>query len=82
VLTAGGIISAYSFLAKDAPRYIPGYSICVAFACLSGLTSTIYFVGLVVENRKREREAVGRVELVEDEKRVMGDLSPDYRYML
>jgi hypothetical protein len=82
VLTAGGIISAFSFLAKDAPRYISGYSICIGFVCLSGLTSTIYFVGLVVENRKREHGVVGRVELVEDEKMLMGDLSPDYRYML
>lgn len=80
--TVGGIIAAFSFLAKDAPKYIPGYSLCIAFICLSALANTIYFAGLVVENRKRDRGDVKGVDLPEGEKALMGDLSPDYRYML
>ena len=79
---AGGYISAFSFLAKDAPRYIPGYSVAVAFVALSLISSTIYYIGISWDNRKRDRaQANGTcAQLSEEEKRYMGDLSPDYRY--
>ncbi|KAJ3490285.1 hypothetical protein NLI96_g1532 [Meripilus lineatus] len=78
----GGIIAAYSFLAKDAPRYITGYSICIAFICLSMLSCGVYFLGLVWENRQRDRGQVRGVDLPPEEKEKMGDLNPDYRYLL
>ncbi len=31
----GGIIAVYSFLKKDGPKFIPGYSICISFTILS-----------------------------------------------
>ncbi len=51
----GGIIAVWAFLKKDAPRYIPGYSICISFACLTALTSTMYLIMCMMQNRSRER---------------------------
>ncbi|GAB7352008.1 hypothetical protein MBLNU459_g2526t2 [Dothideomycetes sp. NU459] len=77
----GGIIAVFAFLAKDSPRYITGYSICIAFTCLSILSCVAYFIACSVQNRNRERSAVD-VGLTEYEKTEMGDMSPEYRYML
>ena len=77
----GGIIAVYAFLAKDAPRYIPGYSICLAFVCLSMISCIIYLISIMHANRTRDRSARD-IGLTETEKTEMGDLSPDYRYLL
>ena len=77
----GGIIATYAFLAKDAPRYKPGYSICIAFICLSAASCIVYFVSIFIQNRNRNRAATD-LGLTEFEKTEKGDLSPDYRYLL
>ena len=77
----GGIIATYAFLAKDSPRYKPGYSICISFICLSAAACTIYFVTLVMQNRQRDGSPRD-VGLTEYEKTEKGDMSPDYRYQL
>jgi len=76
----GGIIAAYSFLAEDAPTYIAGYSICIAFICLSAVSCCVYFIAVLSENRRRDART--GIELPEEEKAGMGDLNPDYRYLL
>ncbi|OCH89648.1 MFS general substrate transporter [Obba rivulosa] len=76
----GGIIATFSFLAKDAPKYIPGYSICIAFLCVSIVADIAYFFGINIENKKRAAHVDNTLAL-EDKKR-MGDLNPDYRYLL
>lgn len=82
IWVVGGIISAFSFLAKDAPRYLPGYSVTVVFVGISLLSSTIYYVGISRENRRRDgAQTRDNSGLSEDEKKRMGDLSPDYRYL-
>ncbi|KAI0959406.1 hypothetical protein AcW1_004236 [Taiwanofungus camphoratus] len=79
----GGIIAVYAFLAKDAPKYISGYSICIAFICLSVVANCVYFLGIIFENRKRSRADTNEHSmLTADEKNNMGDLNPDYRYLL
>ncbi|KZT12700.1 MFS general substrate transporter [Laetiporus sulphureus 93-53] len=82
----GGIIAVYSFLSEDAPKYIPGYSVCVAFICLSVLADCLYFVALISENRRRNlaQQNIGadEVALTREQKSRMGDLNPDYRYLL
>ncbi|OSX60459.1 hypothetical protein POSPLADRAFT_1171562 [Postia placenta MAD-698-R-SB12] len=80
----GGIIAVYAFLAEDAPKYITGYSLCIAFIVLSAFADCVYFVGLIVENRRRGRATArgSAGDLTEDEKTKMGDLNPDYRYLL
>ena len=66
---------------KDAPAYKPGYSICISFACLSGLSCVLYAVALVLQNRSREKQGKD-LGLGESEKVEMGDMSPEYRYLL
>jgi len=77
----GGIIATYIFLAKDAPRYKPGYGTCIGFVALAMVSSCIYGLGCLIANRNRDRMP-RRVDLSEREKTELGDLSPDYRYML
>lgn len=77
----GGIIAVFSFLAKDSPRYILGYAICIAFTCLSIIACAIYFVWCAAVNSRRNKSLTD-VGLTEYEKTELGDLSPDYRYQL
>lgn len=78
----GGIIATFAFLKKDAPKYIPGYSISIAFTCLSIIACIIYGFACWKANQQRDREAGNEQGLTEDEKAELGDLSPDYRYLL
>ncbi|ATZ51438.1 hypothetical protein BCIN_07g00770 [Botrytis cinerea B05.10] len=77
----GGIIATYAFLAKDAPEYKTGYGICLGFLCLSAMSCLLYFVAVMLENRQRDRRPRD-LGLTEYEKTELGDLSPDYRYLL
>jgi len=77
----GGIIAVYAFRKKDAPRYIPGYSISIAFVCLAALSCSMYFFMCSWQNRRRDR-SVRDVGLTEHEKMELGDLNPEYRYQL
>ena len=77
----GGIIATYSFLAKDSPRFTPGYSICVAWLALGVTCCTLYFFAILRQNRRRDRDEKD-TNLTEAEKEELGDLSPDYRYLL
>ncbi|POS79790.1 hypothetical protein DHEL01_v201822 [Diaporthe helianthi] len=76
----GGIISTYAFLAKDAPFYRPGYSICIGFICLSFVSCCVYAWLITWENRKRDKTV--RANLTDYEKTELGDLNPEFRYML
>ncbi|KAK4575146.1 High-affinity nicotinic acid transporter [Recurvomyces mirabilis] len=77
----GGIIATWAFLAKDAPKYITGYSICLSFTVLSILACACYGTGCYLQNRKRSR-TTHDLSLTEYEKTELGDMSPEYRYML
>ena len=77
----GGIIATYAFLAKDAPHYKKGYSICIAFSCLSAAACCLYAVSVWVQNRNREKAATD-LGVTDFERTEMGDMSPDYRYLL
>jgi hypothetical protein len=80
--TVGGIIAPFLFLPKDSPEYRTGYSVCLSFLCISTLASTTYFVKCVMENRQRDKGLSERVGKTSEEKVLLGDLHPDYRYML
>ena len=77
----GGIIAVYAFLSKDAPYYHTGYSICLAFVTLSAAACLAYFIACWSQNRQRQRSVIN-TSLTEYEKQELGDLSPDYRYLL
>ncbi|RTE80413.1 hypothetical protein BHE90_005115 [Fusarium euwallaceae] len=77
----GGIIAVFAFLKKDAPKFIPGYSICIAFTVLSIISCITYGVVVFTENKKRDQNPP-REELSEEEKTELGDNAPTYRYLL
>lgn len=77
----GGIIASFTFQTKDSPRFVPGYSICIAFAILSAITSTIYFFSVMYQNKRRAKSPRD-LSLSEAEKTAKGDLNQDYRYQL
>lgn len=76
----GGFVATFTFLSQTS-SFKTGYAVCVGFICLSFLANVIYFTGLVLENRRRDNSTDG-VTIPESEKQRMGDLNPDYRYML
>ncbi|KAL8854252.1 MAG: hypothetical protein Q9221_000966 [Calogaya cf. arnoldii] len=77
----GGIIATYSFLPKDKPNfYRPGYAICISFICLSAASCIVYAASLLMQNRRREKAP--RSLLTEFEKTELGDMNPEYRYLL
>lgn len=76
------MISPFLFLAKDAPGYHTGYSVCLSFLCLSALASTTYLIMCMMENHQRGKLISGHDRETADEKGQLGDLHPDYRYML
>ena len=78
----GGIIASFAFLKKDAPKFTPGYSICISFTILSIIACSIYGAACIIANRKRDREGGNEAGLTIEEKTELGDLSPDYRYLL
>ena len=75
----GGFVSTFTFLSQSS-SFTTGYAICVGFICLSFLANIIYFTGLVLENRKDNSNEGATIS--EPEKQRMGDLNPDYGYML
>ncbi|QIW97487.1 hypothetical protein AMS68_003005 [Peltaster fructicola] len=77
----GGIIAVFAFLMKDYPNYVPGYSICLAFTVLSICACIVYGIACFFTNKSRERQTVD-VGLTDYEKTELGDMSPDYRYLL
>ncbi|KAF8446897.1 putative MFS transporter [Terfezia claveryi] len=83
-----GIISSFTFVAADEPRYTRGYSILLAFIVFTGIMTTCYFLVLTRDNRRKDTgtyKYVGEPEkweaLSEGEKAKMGDLAPNYRYL-
>ncbi|KAK9457425.1 major facilitator superfamily domain-containing protein [Dipodascopsis uninucleata] len=78
----GGIIATFSFLSKDAPKYIKGYSLGIAFTCVSMLACTAYLFGVYVENKKKRTTSVIEAwdKLSDDEKAFAGDKSPEFFY--
>ena len=78
----GAIIATFSYLAKDAPKFSKGYRLSLGFIALSAISSTLYFFTLIYENRKRAKGLCEHCGESEEEKGKLGDLNPDYRYML
>ena len=76
----GGFVATFTFLSQTS-SFKTGYAVCVGFNCLSFLANVVYFSGLVLENRRRDNSNEGAA-IPESEKQRMGDLNPDYCYML
>ncbi|KAK6543427.1 hypothetical protein TWF694_000174 [Orbilia ellipsospora] len=79
----GGIIATFAFLASQAPAYPTGYKLCISFICLSAVACTIYFVGITIENKRRDQGKHKLSHLSKEELSSMelGDDHPVFRYM-
>ncbi|KAI2642944.1 MFS general substrate transporter [Xylaria nigripes] len=78
-----GLVASNVFLDREAPRYTTGYSAALGFTCLGGLAATALFVGMLLENRKREAgERDDRLLRPIEEVRNMGDYHPSFRFSL
>lgn len=77
-----GILSSFIFPATDAKKFFhKGYSICLGFLCFAAANCIAYFIACHTQNKTREKRG-GDVGLTEYERTELGDMSPDYRYML
>lgn len=70
-----------TFQPSQKPKYIPGFSICIAFTILSIIACIIYGIACFAENKQRDRAGVDP-NLTEEQKTELGDKSPEYRYLL
>ena len=46
----GGVVATFCFLAKDAPEYRMGYSVCVGVVCIGVLAAVVYGALVIREN--------------------------------
>ncbi|KAL1887322.1 hypothetical protein Sste5346_010304 [Sporothrix stenoceras] len=79
----GGIISAVVFPSKNAPQYVPGISTCIGFQALGLLTVANMWWWCRWENKQRDagkRDHLRQLSAEDQEK--LGELHPDFRYML
>ncbi|KAM0789056.1 hypothetical protein ACM66B_003119 [Microbotryomycetes sp. NB124-2] len=78
----GGLISSWTFLAKDAPRFVPGNSINLTAGILVFLTTIVMLGYQMWENKQRD---LGRRDhrlegLSVDEQAYLGSRHPAFRY--
>lgn len=78
----GGIVAVYVYRKKDKPRFIPGLAVSMGFTIISVIACLVYGFGCWKANKDRMRDKEASQRLTEEEKAAMGDLSPDYRYLL
>jgi hypothetical protein len=77
----GGIIATYAFLSTDAPYYKKGYTICLAFLCLSAASCCAYAVAVTAANRSRDKQPTN-LGLTEYEKTELGvSFSPKFLFV-
>ncbi|KAM0250027.1 hypothetical protein ACHAQJ_008796 [Trichoderma viride] len=78
-----GIIGSNIFLVNEAPTYVTGYSVALAFMWLGAISAAIMFFLMRRENKKRDAgERDDRLNLPEDVKNNLGDAYPTFRFTL
>lgn len=77
----GGIIGSNIYLTAQAPKYHTGYSTALGMMWLCGLMCTIFYFGMMAENKKRDRgERDDRLSLPKEELENLGDDHPEFRF--
>ncbi|OJD35965.1 vitamin h [Diplodia corticola] len=79
----GAFVASNVFITAEAPQYRTGFATNMAFITLSVVSQSALYVGLRVENARRERTRRGLPEVL-DEKAYedAGEGHPDFRYQL
>ncbi|KAL9607200.1 MAG: hypothetical protein Q9167_007866 [Letrouitia subvulpina] len=79
----GGIVASNIFVATQAPTFPLGFGISLGLLWLCGLASTAFFIGLWMENRRRDRgKRNDRYNLPPSELENLGDDHPRFRFVL
>lgn len=79
----GGIVAAFIFPNQDAPRYLKGLSISLAFTVFALIVLFVY-CGLLMYRNKNKQSAQYKADwdnLDSREKIMKGDLNPDFKYL-
>lgn len=78
---AGGIVASNIFIPKESPHYKTGYGTSLGMLLMCGVMCTVFFFGLKMENKVRERGGRDwRFVEERDELGNMGDDHPDFRF--
>ena len=76
---AGGIVASNIFKLDDAPFFTTGYSTALALIWVCAVSCTVFLVGLMWENRKRDRgDTDHRLEGPDADN--LGDSHPHFRF--
>jgi len=79
----GGTLSAYLFLARDSPHYVPGLSVLLGFQIGAAILATFMTLYLRRENARRDRVHKPPAQYTEEERvaeREKGDSATFFRY--
>ncbi|KAI1346912.1 MFS general substrate transporter [Xylaria sp. FL0043] len=78
-----GVVAANIFVDREAPRYTTGYGVALGLNWLGGIAATALFVGMLIENRKRDAGKRNyRLSRPAEEVQNMGDDHPSFRFTL
>lgn len=79
----GGIIASFIFPNNEAPRYVKGLSIGIAFVCFSIVMNILYFGLVYYRNKQKQSEGYREKwnQLTDRQRVLAGDLHPDFRYL-
>ncbi|KYK61925.1 transporter-like protein [Drechmeria coniospora] len=78
----GGIVAVFIYRKRDRPRFVPGLGVSLGFTVVSVVACVVYGLACWKANRDRRRKSDAARELTAEEKTDLGDMSPDYRYLL
>jgi MFS family permease len=77
----GSIVASNIFISKEAPKFITGYSVALAFVVLEAVLALVFLMALKRENGKRNSGSRNwRFDLPKEEADNMGDDHPDFRF--
>lgn len=78
----GGVVASNIYIPSQAPTFPVGYGTSLALVCITAIGCTIFLVGLIVENRKRERgERDYRYHFSKAKQDNLGDADPRFRFV-
>ncbi|KAI2602779.1 MFS general substrate transporter [Hypoxylon sp. NC1633] len=78
-----GIVAAVVYRQDEAPHYPTGYGISVALVWVGAFAASLLFVGMLIENKKREAgKRDSRLSRPKEEVDNMGDYHPSFRFTL
>lgn len=78
----GGIIASNIYITDQKPTYPVGYGVSLGLIWLCGIACTVLFIGMRLENKKRDRgERDHRLSLPKEERENLGDDHPSFRFV-